>query len=843
MPPLILSAAQNTTIGMKTRWNGTTDVGVNTPGYISVPYGLNINQLTGNFVNYNGVNYPFDYTSDGSFSINDLTGLGRLYNGFNDTVTVPAYSLAIKSFYGTKPVGIGFHVGTIGDINSLITASLDPTRPIYSSNVNSMIVGYSTGGPKLFISERDIKSEKQNVFRFVGGSTFFGANDVIFGDDGLPTGLSSPQSGVVRGGDAGYNIDTAGASLYLRGGKGTGSGAGGDIVFNTSPVNSSGTITFTGTIDAGLSTISGIPSTSALSVGMFIRQTTGTVGASIGKLSYALSTSYGLALITAINSSSQITISPAATVAGANTFYASIENDPVERMRITSSGNVGIGTISPSNPLHVSGGQEWPAKFQFASDTIGLRSSLLIQRSRGTVASPTAVIANTNLGGLSIGGYDGTSYSSGYNGGSELMAFASENWTSTARGSYLTLSTTSDGSAAITERVRITSSGNVGIGTSSPAYLLTVAGDILRESTIDGAARLNIRNLSTGINAHTILNIGNDVSANSFVIFTNSSGRTGDGGTGTTTLRTDYGQLRISSASNGIYMASNVGIGTSSPGFPLHISSSTSQNLANFNYSTAGGYSEIQVSSNDRSIILGQRSSTAPAGDLAYLYTPNATPFAIYNSATERFRITSSGNVGIGTSSPSQALDVVGNIQLKATAGNTSYLIIDSPVYTGGGSSILFRTNGVNKWTILSYQQDNRMYIQDADGNDGVYMAQNTTAWVSNSDLRLKNVQGTITNALDKVQQLTGVKFTWKRESDNPNAKVRVGLIAQDVQAVLPEAVDDESPDLITDEETGRVSGGLGVRYTEIVPLLVNAIKELTARVVALESQLSSAAA
>lgn len=114
-------------------------------------------------------------------------------------------------------------------------------------------------------------------------------------------------------------------------------------------------------------------------------------------------------------------------------------------------------------------------------------------------------------------------------------------------------------------------------------------------------------------------------------------------------------------------------------------------------------------------------------------------------------------------------------------------------------------------------------------------MAQNSTSWTANSDSRLKDVQGTITDALAKVGQLTGVKFTWKRDADNPDAKVRVGLIAQDVQAVLPEAVDDESPDLITDEETGKVSGGLGVRYTEVVPLLVNAIKELTARVVTLE--------
>lgn len=734
MPPLILSAAQNTTIGMKTRWNGTTDVGVNTPGYISVSYGLNINQLTGNFVNYNGVNYPFDYSGDGSFSISDLTALGRLYNGFNDTVPLPAYSLAIKSFYGTKPVGIGFHVGTIGDINSLAIATVDSTRPIYSSNVNSMIVGYSTGGPKLFISERDIKSEKQNVFRFVGGSTFFGANDVIFGDDGLPTGVSSPQSGVIRSGDAGYNINTAGASLYLRGGKGTGTGAGGDIVFNTSPVNNSGTITFTGTVDAGLSTISGIPSTSALSVGMFIRQTTSTVGTSIGKLSYALNTSYGLASITAINSSSQITISPAATVAGANTFYASIENDPVERMRINSSGNVGIGTSSPAIKLEINQG------ISAATSSLRTTPQLLLKGFGGSSTYHSGIAFSMN------------EHTSGYWGSGILSHDDTGSY-----GSALTFYTSTGlASASPTEKMRIASDGKVGIGTTSPGSLLEVYSTSTTTPYV--AARLYSEAAASGES------------------FTWAKIEKGNG----------YG------GAIGGYISQGIGSG----------------------------------------LVLGTLNGSA--------------------TITERLRINADGNIGIGgIAGTFYKLEVSGRAAfghstsscevLVTSSANNAYLIVNG--FTGYASYVIFRKGGADKWYLFNEPTMDRMYLADQNSNDGVYISQNTTAWVANSDLRLKNVQGTITNALDKVQQLTGVKFKWKREADNPDAKVRVGLIAQDVQAVLPEAVDDDSPDLITDEETGKVSGGLGVRYTELVPLLVNAIKELTARVVALESQISSGAA
>lgn len=250
--------------------------------------------------------------------------------------------------------------------------------------------------------------------------------------------------------------------------------------------------------------------------------------------------------------------------------------------------------------------------------------------------------------------------------------------------------------------------------------------------------------------------------------------------------------------------------------------------------------------------------SIAPSGDTnTGLWSPAADTLALSTGGSERVRVDSSGNVGIGTTSPSYKLDIAGNLRVTqsadmagtgdlyftiASSTATGNVVIDSA--SGHNSTMYIKHAGANKWIIINNSSNSRYQILDADYNDGVYISQNTTSWTANSDIRLKDVQGTITNALEKVQQLTGVKFTWKRDTDNPDAKVRVGLIAQDVQAVLPEAVDDESPDLIADEETGKISGGLGVRYTELVPLLVNAIKELAmqhqllqTRVAALEVQ------
>ena len=175
--------------------------------------------------------------------------------------------------------------------------------------------------------------------------------------------------------------------------------------------------------------------------------------------------------------------------------------------------------------------------------------------------------------------------------------------------------------------------------------------------------------------------------------------------------------------------------------------------------------------------------------------------------------------------------------RFKSPAAHGCVVLIDT-TDSGRDSNIYLANAGAIKWYITSSAANAyRLYVADDDVDNGVYIAQDATSWTANSDSRLKDVKETIANALDKVNQLTGVKFTWKRDADNPDAKTRVGLIAQDVQAVFPEAVDDDTPDIITDEETGKVSGGLGVRYTELVPLLVNAIKELTTRIATLEQR------
>jgi len=101
-----------------------------------------------------------------------------------------------------------------------------------------------------------------------------------------------------------------------------------------------------------------------------------------------------------------------------------------------------------------------------------------------------------------------------------------------------------------------------------------------------------------------------------------------------------------------------------------------------------------------------------------------------------------------------------------------------------------------------------------------------TGSLTEDSDLRLKENILPVENALDKVEAINGVYFNFK---DSPD-KTMVGVIAQDVQAVLPEAVS------VTDPETGY----LGVSYTSLVPVLIEAVKELKAENEALQVRIEA---
>lgn len=153
----------------------------------------------------------------------------------------------------------------------------------------------------------------------------------------------------------------------------------------------------------------------------------------------------------------------------------------------SNAGNVGIGGNStPTSLLTVSGnatalpaGQAGTLVQAAAANGTGARVGLDafgtnlspvidFRVARGTAASPTATQANDPLGAIAFWGYGASAYSS-----APLSLFysaAAENWTNSAQGTYFVFQTTPIGSATKAERLRITDKGDVGIGTSTPAF-------------------------------------------------------------------------------------------------------------------------------------------------------------------------------------------------------------------------------------------------------------------------------------------------------------------------------------------------------------------------------------
>ena len=262
---------------------------------------------------------------------------------------------------------------------------------------------------------------------------------------------------------------------------------------------------------------------------------------------------------------------------------------------------------------------------------------------------------------------------------------------------------------------------------------------------------------------------------------------------------------------NDLAVSGDIGIGTTAPMSDLHLGSSnaqpsTSGDMANngLTVSNGSGGRAIQIGVDDTN-----SRSYIQAGYVNNANTANHLSFL--SGATESMRITSTGNVLVGTTSSvantRMSVERIGGVGNEATIGFTS--------------------SGTAKWKIGNNASDAFVVYTPSDA--GVYISSGATSWTGTSDERLKNITGNIENALDAVQTLRAVKFTWIADEEN---KSQVGLIAQDVQAVLPEIISEDA------------EGYLGIRYTETIPLLVAAIKEqqaiietLTTRIEALEEK------
>ena len=225
-------------------------------------------------------------------------------------------------------------------------------------------------------------------------------------------------------------------------------------------------------------------------------------------------------------------------------------------------------------------------------------------------------------------------------------------------------------------------------------------------------------------------------------------------------------------------------------------------------------------------------------------------------SPTERMRIDSSGNMGVGGTpgavdrlllrrdGPDNVRGSVQNLDLADTRAATW----DITVNNSGGSErrayigVQKQAGQTNAVAVIAMapQDGNYRYfwVDDADQfrigtNAQVGTTSGTVVGTQTSDERIKNVLGPCTYGLASVLQLDTVKYELK---DEPGV-AKIGFIAQQVNPVVPESVFDTGEEIPGHEgEPTR----LGMEYVALIPVLVNAIKELSAEVDALKAQLQA---
>jgi len=184
--------------------------------------------------------------------------------------------------------------------------------------------------------------------------------------------------------------------------------------------------------------------------------------------------------------------------------------------------------------------------------------------------------------------------------------------------------------------------------------------------------------------------------------------------------------------------------------------------------------------------------------------------------------------VGGGTYTPTSAansIDILGvyydgtyyywTIGLASTTGNLLTITnnSDNRVLTATGSS-----TSINGETGLTYDGSTLAVT-------GAITATGDVTAYSSSDRRLKDNINPIPDALNKVMSISGVEFDWNEKADSVNTGHDFGVIAQEILDILPEAVKQ------------RDTGYLAVRYDRIIPLLVEAVKELNKEIKELKSK------
>lgn len=526
-----------------------------------------------------------------------------------------------------------------------------------------------------------------------------------------------------------------------------------------------------------------------------------------------------------------------------------IVTSAAERMRIDSSGDVGIGTTDPNQLLHIA--------------STSAQSVITLQRTNPTTTGAFGALQWTAIDNHTV---------------ASMVALGDGN----DEGAHITFNTTSAASSdnpyGISERMRIDSSGKVGIGTGANVdEKLHIQGSVDNddialkiENNFDNNSSANPP--SAAVLFQTASNNGH-IRVFGAPADTAANHRMDIGATASTSYLTfspsNTEKMRISS--NG-----NVGIGTTAPSEKLEVVGNAVLDNSNaklkIKAGATGTVGSIDFTFNTEStqyglIDLNYDSRASQGFRIKSLYpmtldAVTAQKFLI--SGSQKMVIDSGGKVGIGVTNPAAKLHVLNtglaaifqgggfgsNIALfKNSTGNTEIVINDNgyigvqrttanyPIDVTGDISLSLRLRLGSYGAFLSSYYGvvttNGEFRVGYGANNGSYAVCRASAFTVTSDYRLKENIEPLKNPIDRLKQLKVYRFNWKDKLDEDKVD---GFIAHEVSDVIPEAVAGEKDEINQDGEPEHQ----GLDQAKIVPLLTSALQEAILKIEQLETRIQT---